>query len=132
MKRFTMFLMATLLAIGSMVGQNTVGFTVTDGTDPIEGASITFNSETLATDVNGLVEFLNVSDGVDLPYTVTATGFTSANGLVTVAGARLDVPTIVMNPVKAFAFVVYDSSIPAGPMGGNELDGATVELTDGV
>ncbi|MCG8579802.1 MAG: hypothetical protein MI866_07800, partial [Bacteroidales bacterium] len=132
MKRFTMFMIATLLALGSIVGQNTVGFTVTDGTNPIEGASITFNSETLTTDVSGLVEFLNVMDGVDLPYTISAAGYASVDGAVTIAGTRVDVPTITMDPVRSFAFVIYDSSIPAGPMGGNELDGATVELTDGV
>ncbi|MCG8581081.1 MAG: T9SS type A sorting domain-containing protein, partial [Bacteroidales bacterium] len=41
-------------------------------------------------------------------------------------------PMITLDPVRSFAFVIYDSSIPAGPMGGNELDGATVELTNGV
>uniref|UniRef100_UPI003D34258D hypothetical protein n=1 Tax=Carboxylicivirga agarovorans TaxID=3417570 RepID=UPI003D34258D len=131
MKRFTMFMIATLLAIGTMVGQQTVGFSVSDGVSPIEGASISFNGETLTSDLNGLVEFSNVNDGVDLPYTVSATGFASVNGLVTVEGARVDVPVITMEPVRSFAFVIYDSSVPAGPMGGNELDGATVELTDG-
>ena len=131
MKRFTMFMIATLMAISAIVGQNPVGFTISDGSNWIEGASISFNNETLSTDVNGFVEFLNVNDGVDIPYSITASGFLNVNGAVTVSGARVDVPTIAMQATKDFAFVIYDSSIPAGPMGGNELDGVTVELTDG-
>ncbi|PLX16445.1 MAG: hypothetical protein C0599_15300, partial [Salinivirgaceae bacterium] len=63
----------------------TITFNVTDGTNPIEGASIEVASQTLTTDVSG-VATIDLEDGTH-SYTVTATDFNDATGEVVVSGA---------------------------------------------
>jgi hypothetical protein len=67
----------------------TVTFTVTDGTDAIEGATIAINEEELTTDASG-VATIDLEDG-EYAYTVTKEGFVTFEGTATVAGEALAV-----------------------------------------
>ncbi len=49
----------------------TVTFNVTDGTNPLEGAVVTFNGSDLTTDATGVVIFTDVAPGTGLAYSVT-------------------------------------------------------------
>jgi hypothetical protein len=68
---------------------HSITFTVSDGTYPIQDASITVNSENLTTDVKGIAT-VSLSNGT-YSYTVTATGFdTIADGRLTVNNSAFD------------------------------------------
>ena len=64
----------------------TVTFVVDDGSEVIEGAVVTMNSSSVATDDFGMAVFTGVEAG-DYAYTVTANGFSEASGSVTVSDA---------------------------------------------
>ncbi len=76
----------------------TVTFTVTDGTNPIQGANITIAEQTLTTDADGKAT-IDLEDGA-YTYGVTATGFIAiTDGSVTVNGAALaEAVTMTANP----------------------------------
>jgi hypothetical protein len=76
----------------------TVTFTVTDGTNPLENANISINSQNLTTDASG-VATINLEDNT-YPYDVTLTGYNAYNGSVTVNGANENVP-VVLTPSGA-------------------------------
>jgi uncharacterized phage protein (predicted DNA packaging) len=56
-----------------------VVFTVSDGTDPIDEASVEFNGETQLTGTAGTAKFY-IRAGTNLEYTVTADGYVSETG----------------------------------------------------
>ncbi|PLX19444.1 MAG: hypothetical protein C0599_10945, partial [Salinivirgaceae bacterium] len=62
-----------------------VTFTVTDGTDPINGANVAINSQTLVTDASGVASVYLENGTYD--YTVSSSGYEGASGSVTVADA---------------------------------------------
>ena len=66
-----------------------VTFTVTDGTDPLEGATINVNSTDITTDASG-VATISLPDG-DYAYTVNLTGYIEATGTFSVSGAATSV-----------------------------------------
>lgn len=86
----------------------TVTFTVTDGTDPIEGATIAVAGEELTTDASG-VATIDLEDG-EYPYTVTKEGFVAFEGTATVAGEALAVAVEMEAEVVTFpvTFTVID------------------------
>ncbi len=148
MKTFTMFMIATLLAIGSMVGQTAdFAFVIYDSSipaSPMGGNELAGASVELTDGVNtysalssadpgmvGFADFTEVLYGT-YDYTVSKDGYITATGSFTLDASTMGGEMVTLDPYKNFAFVVYDSSIPASPMGGNELAGASVELTDGV
>jgi M6 family metalloprotease-like protein len=57
-----------------------VEFVVSDGTNRLDGAEVTFNGEVKQTDVNGTVTFSNVNGGMEYPYQVIKSGFEAASG----------------------------------------------------
>ncbi|MEO1435453.1 MAG: T9SS type A sorting domain-containing protein [Bacteroidota bacterium] len=63
---------------------STVTFNVTDGMNPIDGASIDIDGQMLTTDASG-VATIDLADGM-YAYTASAAGFDDAMGDVTVAG----------------------------------------------
>lgn len=72
----------------------TVTFTVTDTAGiAIEGADISINSDILTTDANG-VATIDLTDGT-YPFTVTADGYLTHSGNVTVAGAAVDADVVL-------------------------------------
>ncbi len=69
-----------------------ITLTITDGTNPIIGSTITFSGSAYTTDANGQAIINNVENGT-YPYTVEATGYETASGSVTVNGS--DVSEVV-------------------------------------
>ncbi|HPF94905.1 MAG TPA: T9SS type A sorting domain-containing protein, partial [Tenuifilaceae bacterium] len=63
----------------------TVTFTVTDGENPIEGATVTVNQEDVVTDASGIATFQLV-DGT-YAYGVTKEGYEPGSGEIVVDGA---------------------------------------------
>ena len=60
-----------------------IAFTVTDGTNPVEGASVTIGDVTNTTDAGGMVTFLKKINGT-YSYLITGSGYVDLKGEVTV------------------------------------------------
>ena len=76
-----------------------VTFTVTDGTDPVEGAIVTVDgTELIATNISGATT-VELVDGV-YPYTIYAAGLFEKTGEITVSGSVLDVPVELVSLIK--------------------------------
>lgn len=74
---------------GNEYASKTLTFTVKDNADPavaIEGASVTFNGGTKATDASGHAVFYNAPEGTGQIFTVTKTGKTAVSSTVNVSG----------------------------------------------
>jgi len=98
-----------------------VTFTVTDGTNPVENATIFIKNGEYLTDAQGQAEIMLTSN--DWPYTINATGFETYTGNVTVLDDDVDVD-IVLTPGNAewpVTFTVKDINNAA-------IEGATVIL----
>jgi hypothetical protein len=61
-----------------------VTFTVTDGTNPISEATVTFDGNCLQSDTNGLVTFNNVNYGLNQSYTISKTGYYTITNTINV------------------------------------------------
>jgi len=96
-----------------------VTITVTNGTNAIEGATVTFNNTEYTSNTEGNVTIIGVSDG-DHPYTATADGYETVNGTVTVAGEDL-AETVLLNSIDVTITVTN---------GTNAIEGATVTFND--
>ena len=59
-----------------------VKFIVSDKAGLLENASVTFNGETISTDANGEAFFVGVTQGKNKPYSVSKTGYVSAQGTI--------------------------------------------------
>ena len=62
----------------------TVTFVINDGTNPVENASINFDSQDILTDINGHAVFNNVPAGNNMPYTIVKSGFNTNNGTLNI------------------------------------------------
>ncbi len=71
--------------LSAIIMTYTVNFNITDGTNALAGAKVTFVDSTYTSDVNGSVKIADVKDGV-YTYSVVFDGYNSATGSVTVAG----------------------------------------------
>lgn len=65
-----------------------VTFIINDGTNPIEGAEVVFNLQTLTTNASGEVVFEDLANGT-YNYEVSATGFINESGTITVDDADI-------------------------------------------
>ncbi len=91
----------------------TVTFAGTDGTDPIEGATIAVAGEEPTTDASG-VATIDLEDG-EYPYTVTKEGFIAFEGTASVEGEALAVAVemeaeVVVNYTVTFTVTDADSN----------------------
>ena len=93
-------------------GTYPITFNVTDGANPVEGASIVINTETLTTDAAG-VATINLADGT-YDYTVTAPGYGDITDQVVVSGAAVTVDIAMVG----FGEVNADFSIYPNPTTG--------------
>lgn len=76
----------------------TVTFTITsNGSTPIEGANVTFNNRTIATNAQGVAAFTGAEVGANKPFIVVSGGYQTYNGAVTVDGA--EVVTVTMTAI---------------------------------
>jgi hypothetical protein len=101
----------------------TVTFTVTDGTNPIENATISIVGQSdLTTNASG-VATIQLEDGT-YTYSVTATGFQTLNNQqFTVNGADLPV-NVTMSPVLPDQYTVTFTVTD----GTNPIEGATISI----
>jgi len=98
-----------------------VVFTVSDDNGPLEDATVEFDGTTATTDASGMVTFLNVRMGTDLPYTVTLDDYEDASGTVSVADATVnEAVTLESLPTYSVIFTVTD--------GTNPLEGAEISF----
>ena len=68
-----------------------VTFTVTDGTNALQGATVTLTGyDAVTTDANGTATVSDVAPATDIAYTVTLTDYDDANGTVTVTDANVN------------------------------------------
>jgi len=101
-----------------------VTFTVTDGTDPIENATITLTGYgDLLTDASGIAIFTEVAPENDITYSVIAAGFIGYNGTVSVVDSDVNESVILSPAVTSYnvTFTVTDGTTP--------IVGATITLT---
>lgn len=100
----------------------TVTFNVTDGTNPIDGAVVAltgYGNQT--TNASGVAIFAGVADGSH-NYSITKSGYQTATGAATVAGANATVP-ITMNAYHTITFTITDSVTSTA------VSGATITIT---
>ena len=103
-------------------GYYDVTFTVTDGTNPIEGATVTLTGyEAATTNASGIATISNVTVATDLAYTVSFDGYDSYNSTVTILDQNVSENVALDLTTYDVTFTVTD--------GTNALQGATVTLT---
>ncbi len=90
----------------------TVTFTVTDGVNPISGATVSLSGNgNQTTDGSGQAVFNNVINGT-YSYTVSATGFQGASGSVIVSGANTSQNVTLVPANYIVTFTVTDGTDP--------------------
>ena len=67
-----------------------VTLTINDGTDPIEGATVTFDGVDYTTNVDGIVTIADVANGRTYAYSVSMDGYDTATGNIVVDGADVE------------------------------------------
>lgn len=127
------------MTLNDVWGGYYVNFLVTDGTDPLEGATVevdgpivTKETWTMNTDVNGEAHFV-LADG-DYNYTVSMTGYNDATGTFNVMQGDVDVPEIAMALVSVNTLSENGISIYPNPSNGQVFievsDNYNVEVID--
>ena len=94
----------------------TLTFTVDDGTDPMEGAEIDINGETLTTNASGIASLELVNGEYD--YTVSYTGYYDYVGTVTIEDDNEDI-AITMDEITGINLISSKFSISPNPSNGN-------------
>jgi ELWxxDGT repeat protein len=95
-----------------------VSFTVTDGTNPLEGATVSFNEATGTTDASGVYIFAEVLPAADMAYTITMAGYEDVTGTATVVDQDISVD-------EAMTLIVYTVTFNVSDLDG-AIEGATV------
>lgn len=107
-----------------------VTFNVSDGTNPLTGAVVAFNSTTETTDASGKAVFEEVSPGAGLAFTVTLPGYNNYSGTLDVVDA--DVSMDVTLIVAENNWTVYNGSeLLENAFLGWIKDRTTAGVTDG-
>ena len=75
----------------------TVSFTVSDGINPISGAIVSLDTYGVdTTDTNGFTSFINVLQGPNIPFTITAVGYDTLVGKLTVTDKDTSIQVILL------------------------------------
>ena len=106
----------------SLTKISSVTLTVTDGTDPVEGATVIFNSLESTSSSDGTVTYEEVVDGT-YDYSVAMAGYVAATGTITVSGADV-AEAVTLTAVYQVSLTIVDG-------GGSPVAGASVTF-DGV
>ncbi|MFA6765412.1 MAG: hypothetical protein WCR75_12280, partial [Sphaerochaetaceae bacterium] len=96
-----------------------VKFIVSDKAGLLENASVTFNGETISTDANGEALFVGVTQGKSKPYSVSRTGYVSAQGTIDIENEDKTVE-VKLSRQK------YSVSLSASPQNAGALSGEGV------
>ena len=101
---------------------------ITDGTNSVQGATVTIGTNATTTDSNGKVHYEDISDG-STSVTVTKTGFQDKTTTITVGSASSF--TIALTPVGTLTVTVTDSEdTPSAIEGATVVIGETTKTTD--
>jgi hypothetical protein len=90
-------------------------FKVSDGSNAVENVAVTFNNETINTDINGEVTFSNVSPTVDMTASLTKEGFvtldTTINAYTVDTISLTIIPTGIADNSANVNFNVYPNPV---------------------
>ena len=115
---------AALEAGGTTPETRDIAISVNDGTDPIEGATVTIGSKTGTTSSDGGCTIKDVTDGT-ISVTVSATGFTTKTETITVSeddtSFTISLVSEEVDPVTRKITFTIDN-------GTNAIEGATVTI----
>ena len=98
----------------------TITFTVTDGTDPLEGATVSFDGKEESTNAEGLVLFEYVESDLAIPYQVSKDGYNALNSTLDVVSD--DTVAVVLTEIYTVTFTIVDAT------SSDPIEGATVVL----
>lgn len=84
-----------------------ISFSVSDGTNPVQNATVSIGSTTGTTGSAGGCTLQNITDG-EQTVTVTATGFNNYTGTITVSENNTSFPITLTRTI--YNFTSYDSS----------------------
>jgi len=102
--------------------RKSVEFTVTDGTNPIEGATVTLTGyDAVLTNSEGIATAINVIPEEDINYTISKTGYDDFNGTITVQDENVNEAASLVLSTYDVTFTVTD--------GTSVLEGAIITLT---
>jgi hypothetical protein len=93
-------------------------FTVTDGSNPIEGANVNFRSQNILTDTDGKAVFYTIPPGNNIAYTVNKDGFETFTGTLTVTDQDVNQNVTLIQSVKVNN---PDQSISLYPIPANDI-----------
>lgn len=112
----------------TLIPKYNVTFNVTDGTDPLEGATVTFSGQSMDTDISGVAVFAGIEAGTGLAYTVSKTGYSNAAGTIDVVDADV-IENVTINML--FYIVTFNVSDGVNPLEGAEVSfNSEVQTTD--
>ena len=97
----------------------TITFAVTEGNNPIEGATVNFDGTNYTTNAEGKVVIEGIKAG-NYGYTVSMSGYTEVTGAVDVTDADVNEPVSLSPLMYTITFAVTASSSP--------IEGATVKF----
>lgn len=103
-----------------------ITFHITDGMDPVESATVTFNGSSEQTGVDGSALFPDVIPTEDMPYSVTKEGYIMVEDTLDVTVS--ETVEITMIPIYDITFSVEDAGGPVS--GATVLFNAEEKLTD--
>ena len=108
--------------VSMSAGQATfkVTFTVSDGTDPLSGAEVSFNSTLETTNSEGKVVFDGVVPANGMSYSVSKSGYDLYEGSLDVVDSNVEEPVVLVLTTHDITFSVSDGS--------SALEGASVTL----
>ncbi|MCD4793415.1 MAG: carboxypeptidase regulatory-like domain-containing protein [Bacteroidales bacterium] len=93
-------------------GTYTVTFNVTDGTSPVQNATVTFNSQNINTNTSGQAVFNNVESGNNLPWNVSKTGYNTETGTLNVTDANVTHDVTLSETTYIITFIISDRINP--------------------
>jgi hypothetical protein len=88
----------------------TVTFNVSDGTNPIQGANVLFNSMNISTNSGGQAIFTDVEPGSNLPWTVSKTGYVTETGNLTVSDDNYTQNVTMSLTTYTVTFIITDGT----------------------
>ncbi len=98
----------------NLVEAYNVTFTVTDGTNPISGATVSLTGYgNVITNTLGVALFTNVSSENNIPYTVSATAFTTENSTISVLNADVN-KTVTLTAITEYTLTDTDVVVTDG------------------
>ncbi len=100
----------------------TVTFNVTDGTSPVQGATVTFDSQNKSTDASGQAVFTEIYPANNMPWSVSKTGYNTENGTLNVVDADVN------KDVTLTEVVTYSVTFNVKDEASSPIEGANISF----